>query len=112
MADDMAVPGETTIDLGEHKGLILRPGYDALCEIERDLAGRILPIAVRFENGDIGMRDVAVVLYRCSRDVPGNPKLTMLDIGRLVQAQGYTTVLEPVVRMLGTALKGEAGAAA
>lgn len=108
MADEQtAVRGETKIDLGPHKDYVLRPGFDELCAIEQMLGEGIIPFARRFENTNIGIRELAVVIYCCGGSVKENPRLSLADVGRIVQQAGMIGVMSPVMQVLSTALKAD-----
>lgn len=79
--------GEASIRLGG-RDYVLRPTFDALCQIEVELDAPILDLAEQVASGDYGARQTAIIVLRCAQAVPHNPPLDAVTAGKLVARLG------------------------
>ena len=93
--------GEVEVDLGG-KTYALRPTFQALAEIEDKTGTNLVTLARRFADGDIGVRDVAVVLWAGMGE--GAPSLD--DVGRLVVERGLDTLIGPAAGFVAAVFVG------
>lgn len=105
MADEAKpVRGECTIDLPEHPGYVLRPGFEAILGVENALGGGIIARSRKIMAGDTGLGDLVAIVWHCGRLVPENPKLSVERVADLVNELGVLRVWPVVVGMLDAAL--------
>lgn len=94
--------GEIEITLGG-KQYVLRPTFEAFCEIEAELGDKLLPLVRRFYTGSVGLRDVATVIYHGMK--AAGSKVTLNEVGEMLVDDGINDFLGPVGMFLGTPLK-------
>jgi len=84
---------------------VMRPSFEAIWGIERDLNTNIMPLLHRISNGDVGVYQCAVIIFHGLR---GNEdtRLTLAQVGEAVVKGGLTVVGVPVISFVMKALKG------
>jgi hypothetical protein len=97
--------GEVTIQLaGEER--VMRPTFEAMCAIERDLNTNILPLMDRILNkADFGVLTAATIIHHGLKGA-GDTRLTLAEVGADVVKQGTTNVFGAVIELLASALHG------
>ena len=96
--------GEIKIQLaGEER--IMRPTFEAISKIERDLSINTLPLLKKMSTGDIGLHAAAVVIYHGLRGYD-DTRLTLTEVGDAVIMQGLNELGVSISEFLITALEG------
>ncbi len=95
--------GEVDLKIGNEM-ITLRPTYQAQQHIEDALDERMLPLANRIANGDLGMKDV-VVIVRCSI-VKNGREWTDDEIGDVVAQAGLENVVLSIIEFVQNAVTG------
>ena len=100
--------GEVKIQLaGEER--TMRPTFEAMCAIERDLNTNLLPLMNKVLNGgDFGVLVAATVIYHGLKGA-GDTRLSLAEVGADVVKQGTTNVFGSVISFLASALHGAEG---
>lgn len=99
--------GEIIIQLaGEER--VMRPTFDAIAGIERDLKINSLPLLKKFAAGDVGVRDSATIVYHGLRGY-GDTRLTLAEIGDAIIMQGLNELALPISEFLIASLEGVKG---
>ena len=93
--------GEVEVKLGG-TAYTLRPTFAALAEIEDKTDARLVTLARRFAEGDVGVRDVAVVLWAGM----GESAPSLDDVGRLVVERGLDALIPPAAAFVAIAFAG------
>ncbi|WP_417319824.1 gene transfer agent family protein [Emcibacter sp.] len=91
--------GEVRLILGGTERVLI-PDFQAILEIEERLGG-LIALAGRAADGDIGIREVTVILWAVMRDRP-----PFEEVGRLILEQGLVSVMGAVRDILAICLTG------
>lgn len=103
------VRGEVEVVL-DGKAHVLRPTFQAICELEQAVGCGIVALVRRLHDGDIRLHDVVAVL-ECGMRGAGE-SVPVGRIGESVLAQGIRSVMPAVVGFLQSALGAEQEAVA
>jgi hypothetical protein len=96
--------GEAEIAL-DGKTYTLRLSFQALCRIEEGTGLRIGTMLRRFAEGDLGARDMAVVIHAGMHAF--DERAPSLDeVGRMVVDEGIAALAAPVGAFLANAISG------
>lgn len=96
--------GEVKIQLaGEER--IMRPTFEAIANIERELSINTLPLLKKMSTGDIGVRAAAVVVYYGLKGY-GDTRMSLAEVGDAVIVQGLNDLGVSISEFLITALEG------
>jgi len=85
--------GETNIIL-DGKSYVLRPTFEALCEMEDRSGLSVLKMLASMEGGNITMRQMALVIWSGIRGYSPDTELTINDVGNLVMKTGFLGIME------------------
>ena len=96
---------ETVID---GKPRLLRPTFNALCEIEDKLGCSLLSILQRMQEdpGAITLRVMAVIIWGGMRGADSDDAMTVEEIGECMLAEGIDKATRDVVRFVHLAFSG------
>jgi len=98
--------GEVAIRLGG-RDYVLRPTFQALCEIETRTGQGIVALARRTAAGDVGVTETAAIVTAGLR-AAGEPA-AFDTVGRLILETGLAACVPAVTAFLTAALGGDAG---
>lgn len=98
--------GEVAIRLGG-RDYVLRPTFQALCEIETRTGRGIVALARRTAAGDVGVAETAAIVTAGLR-AAGEPA-TFDTVGRLILEAGLAACVPAVTAFLTAALGGDPG---
>ncbi len=105
--------GEITLSLGG-RDWVLRPTFQALCEIESALGEGLIALVRRLAQGSVGVRDVAVIVHAGIKAADKKPP-SYDTVGEMVIEAGIVGLLGPLGEFLGAAFSdpdsGDDGAA-
>ena len=93
--------GEITLTLGG-RDWVLRPTFQALCEIESELGDGLIALVRRLAQGSVGVRDVAVIVHAGIKAVEKKPP-SYDKVGQMVIEAGIVGLLGPLGEFLGAA---------
>jgi hypothetical protein len=93
---------EQEILLGGKKRL-LRPSFEALCEIEEKAGEGVPALLSRFGKGTMGFRSLAAILYGGMRGA-GDLSLSFEQVGELVVKDGIRDLILPCAQFLAAAV--------
>ncbi len=93
--------GEVTLSLGG-RDWVLRPTFQALCEIESELGEGLIALVRRLAAGSVGVRDVAVIVHAGIKAVEKKPP-SYDKVGQMVIEAGIVGLLGPLGEFLGAA---------
>ena len=98
--------GEVTVRLGGEDH-VLRPTFQALCEIEAATGEKLVPLVQAFAAGRYGARDLAIVVTAGLRGA-GERDAKVETVGAMLAGQGFADqgTLQAVVTFLSNALSG------
>jgi len=102
--------GEITLSLGG-RDWVLRPTFQALCEIESELGEGLIALVRRLAQGSVGVRDVAVIVQAGIKAVEKKPP-SYDKVGEMVIDAGIVGLLGSLGEFLGAAFSDSADAAA
>jgi Phage tail tube protein, GTA-gp10 len=105
----MQANGESTIVLNG-KEFVLRPGYKALARVETVLNERTGPLMQRVSEGNVGVRDVAIICHAMIAAGGAAPMPTIDDIGEWIIAapEGWGAMMAAIIKPYAEALKATA----
>lgn len=83
---------------------IMRPTFEALAQIEVDLGDRLLPLVTRINRTDIGIMDVAKIIFYGITATGAS--LSVEKIGNCLVQDGLTDHIEEVMKFLSYGLSG------
>ena len=101
--------GEVTLSLGG-RDWVLRPTFQALCEIESELGEGLIALVRRLAQGSVGVRDVAVIVHAGIKAVEKKPP-SYDTVGQMVIEAGIVGLLGPLGEFLGAAFSDSEDAA-
>ena len=85
--------GEVEIELAG-KQYLLRPTFEALCELEDRSSTSILEIVSSMEGGKIRLKELTLVIWAGLFGADPTTKLELKDVGDLVLRTGLTDVVQ------------------
>jgi hypothetical protein len=100
--------GEVEVILN-NESYVLRPTFDALCRIERELDTGLIEIAKRMANGKLALQELSKILLCCNAAAEGEPALSAEIIQAAIPGDGLTSIIGAVSRMLTHVLQGTRG---
>ena len=99
--------GDFEIELGG-KTWLLRPDFEALCEIEECIQGPYSTIMNDARESNMPrIKHMAAVVWACIRgglrkeqngSIKGAPQFS--EVGQMIQSQGIATVAEPIIKLI------------
>ncbi len=95
--------GEITLTL-DGEDYQLRPTFDAIRAIETGLGVNLLPLVMRMQNQDVGVRDAAVIVTACAR--AAGHKVSEAEIGARLMGADLVAVWVALLAMLTDAVTG------
>jgi hypothetical protein len=96
--------GEVLIQLaGEER--TMRPTFEAIAAIERDLKINSLPLLKKFAAGDVGVRESATIVYHGLRGF-GDTRLSLAEVGDAIIMQGLNEMALAISEFLIASLEG------
>lgn len=99
-----AARGEAAFVAGE-RTYVLRPTFEALCEIENRLDAGIVEIAERIVARKYGVREVSAILHAGAQAV--DARVSELEIGAAIAERGLRPATEAALALLAHAFGGE-----
>ena len=95
--------GEITLTL-DGEDYTLRPTFDAIRAIETGLGVNLLPLVMRMQNQDVGVRDAAVFVTACAR--AGGHEVSESEIGARLMGADLVAVWVSLLAMLTDVVTG------
>lgn len=104
----MANPTRTEVEIAlDGKTYTLQSNFQALCEIEELTGLGVSEILRRVWDGALSVNQISTVIWSCIRAANSSPP-AIEEVGEMVIAQGLKAFVEPVIRLLGPVVTGEA----
>jgi hypothetical protein len=84
--------GEVTITL-MGKTYVLRPTFEAMCEIEDRLDTAMPDLLIRFQNGDVRYKHIATIIWAGMWAYDKDSAPSYEEVGEMIRSHGLTKVL-------------------